>query len=85
MMTEQKKKIIFLIIAIIMFGMVPVYYYTMLRHSDFEKWGPVFLFLVSGVVCLVNCFIIQMKQAQQNNKSIYKPKEEREVAIFILP
>lgn len=62
MITVQRKKITFLIIVLVMFIVIPIYHFTM-RTSDLE-WIFVLLFLVVGILCLVNSFIIQMKQVE---------------------
>jgi|GEM_PF-4322037 hypothetical protein len=62
MIAEQKKKTTFLIFAFVMFIMIPIYHF-MIKTSDLE-WIFILLFLAVGILCVVNSFIIQMKQAE---------------------
>ena len=60
---KRNTKIAFLIAAIVMFVMIPVYYFIMPEGEGWIRWLPPLLFLVIGILSLVNYFIIQMEQA----------------------
>jgi hypothetical protein len=64
MNVKQKTKIAFLIAAIAMFTLTPVYYFIMTEGEGWIRWLPPLLFLVVGILFLVNYFIIQMEQAR---------------------
>jgi len=64
MNVKQKTKTTFLIAAVAIFTMMLAYYFIMTEGERWIRWLPPLLFLVVGILFLVNYFIIQIEQAR---------------------
>jgi len=56
-------KIVFLVGAILMFIMVPIYYFIMPEGIGWKRWLPGLLLFGIGMMCIINCFIMQIEEA----------------------
>ena len=65
---EQKIRIDFLLAAIAMFTMIPVYYFTMMQGLNWEEWLPIILFTATGILCLVSYFIKHMEHIRNKRE-----------------
>ena len=65
MLNKERLKIIYLVVTVFSFVMIPIYYFTMMKALNWEEWIPMVLFLAIGILSIANYFIIRMEQVRE--------------------